>query len=363
MKPLLIVLGLFALACGRSVSSDRQPVGQGTSKQQPSTFETAAVTARKLDTAVRLPAEITPYEGVAVYPRVSAFVDEMLVDRGSRVRPGDVLARLSAPELVAQRAEAQAKTAADASTFQRLSGASRTPGAVAKNDVELAEKALRSDEERVKAVQTLEGYLTVKAPFDGVVTERNVHPGALVGPPAGQNAIPIVRIEQVDHLRLTVPVPEADIAGIAEGEAASFRVRAWPGEPFSGVIKRVSRSVDVRTRTMPVELDVENTSGRLAPGMFVEVLWPVKRSSPTLFVPVSAVVQTTEGIFVDRVREGIVEQVTVERGATTADGLVEVFGELAPGDVVLRRGSEELQNGSRIATRSVDEAGNDDKRD
>ena len=159
MKPLLIVLGLFALACGRPVSSDRQPVGQGTSKQQPSTFETAAVTARKLDTAVRLPAEITPYEGVAVYPRVSAFVDEMLVDRGSRVRRGDVLARLSAPELVAQRAEAQAKTAADASTFQRLSGASRTPGAVAKNDVELAEKALRSDEERVKPSRLLKGTL------------------------------------------------------------------------------------------------------------------------------------------------------------------------------------------------------------
>src|SRR5207245_10983250 len=118
-----------------------------------------------------------------------------------------------------------------------------------------------------------------------------------------------------------------------------------------------------RSRSRPGARGVEDASGGLAAGVFVEVLWAVKRSSPTLFVPVSAVVQTTEGIFVDRVREGIVEQVTVERGATTADGLVEVFGELAPGDVVLRRGSEELQNGSRIATRSVDEAGNDDKRD
>ncbi|MCA1664738.1 MAG: efflux RND transporter periplasmic adaptor subunit, partial [Myxococcales bacterium] len=223
-------------------------------------------------------------------------------------------------------------------------------GAVAKHDLEIAEGAVKADEARVQSLKTLESYLSVRAPFDGVITERNVHPGALVGPPAGANAIPMLRMESVGHLRLTVAVPENDVGAIAEGARTEFVVRTWPGQRFSGVIKRVAHAIDTKTRTMPVELDVENSNNKLAPGMYAEVFWPIRRDAPSLFVPASAVVQTTEKTYVDRIRDGAVEQVVVQRGSAI-EGSVEVIGPLQAGDIVLKRGSEELKDGAKVKSK------------
>jgi RND family efflux transporter MFP subunit len=149
---------------------------------------------------------------------------------------------------------------------------------------------------------------------------------------------------------LTVAVPETDVGSIADGAKAEFVVRTWPGQRFSGVIKRVAHTIDGKTRTMPVELDVDNVNGKLAPGMFADVFWPVRRDTPSLFVPSSAVVQSTERTYVDRVRDGAIEQVTVQRGTALKDR-VEVFGQLQPGDTILKRGSEELKDGAKVKTK------------
>jgi RND family efflux transporter MFP subunit len=306
------------------------------------------VASEKLNLSVSLPGELTPYEAVAIYPRVTGFVEALQVDRGSVVRKGALLARLSAPELAAQRAEAQSKSAGEESTLERLRAASSTPGVVAGHDIELAEATVNANKARVTSLKALEGYLVIHAPFDGVITERNVHPGALVGPPSGAGATPMLRIEQVAKMRLTVAVPENDVGAIADGTAAEFTVQAWPGKRFSGTVRRVSHAIDQKTRTMPVELDVDNKDGKLASGMYAEVKWPIVRSAPSLLVPTTAVAQTTEKTFVDRVKDGTLEQVPVRRGAVVADWL-EVIGALAPGDLVLKRASEELQNGARVS--------------
>src|SRR5439155_11146126 len=132
------------------------------------------------------------------------------------------------------------------------------------------------------AVTEMESYLRVTAPFDGIVTERNVHPGALVGPSGGQSATPIVRIVDSRRLRLVIPVPEAYTAGVTPGTVIPFSVASYPGQTFSGTVARIAQSVDVATRTMAVELEVPNTDGRLAPGAFCQVRWPVRRPGPSL---------------------------------------------------------------------------------
>jgi RND family efflux transporter MFP subunit len=314
------------------------------------------VVAKPLDTATHLEGELRPYEAVALFARASGFVQNVLVDRGSRVRKGEVLITVVAPELGAQRAEAQAKLEGDKSTFERLNAASQTPGAVAGQEVELARAAVQADQARVDSLRALEQYLTVTAPFEGTIIERNVHPGALVGPQGGANQPPMLRLEEVNKLRLVVPVPEGLAGAIAPGVPATFTVRAFPGVKFSGVTARIAHSVDAATRSMPVELDVDNSDGRLAPGMFADVLWPVKRSGPSLFVPPSAIVQSTERTFVVRVKDGIVEQIPVQRGTTQGD-LVEVFGALQDGDVIARHGSEELRNGVHVEMHDPKPAG------
>jgi RND family efflux transporter MFP subunit len=157
----------------------------------------------------------------------------------------------------------------------------------------------------------------------------------------------MLRVEQVQTLRLTVPVPENIVGAIQEEAQAKFSVRSYPGTTFTGVVKRVADSIDLKTRSMPVELDVDNKDGRLAPGMFADVLWPVKRSAPTLFVPSSAIVQSTEKTFVVRLKDTTVEQVAVQRGAVQGD-LIEVFGGLHESDRIARRGTEELRPGMHV---------------
>lgn len=342
----------------------------------PATVEVVKVVEQPLNVTLSLPGELTPYETVALYSRVTGFVKTIAVDRGSRVRAGQQLAVLEAPELVAQKAEAQSKVQgaeaqlaairskadATASTYEKLKAASATPGVVAGNDVVLAQKAVEADQGQIAAAQQnveaarqalhsvsdMEGYLRITAPFSGIVTERNVHPGALVGPSGGPGtATPIVRIVESNRLRLVIPVPEAYTAGITNGTSLMFSVAAYPGQTFTGTVSRISQSVDVATRTMAVELDVNNADGRLAPGTFCQVKWPVHRTAPSLLVPNGSVASTTGRTFVIRVRGGRTEWVDVKTGLASGP-LVEVFGDLKPGDEIAARGTDELKAGASV---------------
>jgi RND family efflux transporter MFP subunit len=335
-------------------------------------IETTKVVLQTLEKTITIPGDLTPFQGVNLNARVQGFVESVAVDRGSFVKRGQLLGKLSAPELRAQRleadaklqavhaqqAEAQAKMVAAQSTYDRLQAASKTPGVVAGNDLEIAERgfeaaraqveALKSSgtaaEAAAKAVAEMEAYLELTAPFDGVITERNVHPGSLVGPSTGA----LLRIEQVTRLRLTVPVPEAYVATIMKGMKVDFRVSAFPDQTFQGVIARPAHSLDMKTRSMLVELDVNNPRQTLAPGMFAEVQWPISRAQASLFVPTTAVVRTSERQFVVRVRNGVAEWVDVRRGEVNGT-VIEVFGDLREGDVVVRRGNDEIRPGAKIA--------------
>jgi len=338
----------------------------------PQTGDLVPVVAKPLSRTVELPGEFQPFLLVSLHAKVPSYVDRVLVDRGSIVKQGDLLAELSAPEMAAQIAEAQSKVraaeadrlqaeaqlAAAESTYDRTKTAAQTPGAIAGNELILAEKqrdavrallnsrqqASRAAEAAVRALQDLQAYLKITAPFDGVVTDRLVHPGALVGP--GNDAALLV-IQQVSHLRLVVPVPEENVSGIVNGASVPFQVPAWPDRAYSGIIARVSHALDQKTRTMNVELDVMNHDGSLAPGMYPAVQWPVHRPRPSLFVPKTSVVTTTERTFVIRDASGRAEWVDVKKGATDGD-LVEVLGNLKPGDRVLRRATDEIRDGTPI---------------
>jgi RND family efflux transporter MFP subunit len=194
----------------------------------------------------------------------------------------------------------------------------------------------------------MESYLDITAPFDGVVTTRNLHPGALIGPASGQaGAQPILQIVNDSRLRLVVSVPEALIGELNAGQQVSFTVPAYPARPFEAPIRRIAHEVDQKTRTMPVELDVSNRDGKLSPGSFSNVPWPVDRGYPTLFVPASAVTTDQQHTFVIRIQNNKTEWVTVQTGQTV-DGNIEVFGELKPGDQVVKTASDALRSGESV---------------
>src|SRR5579864_2449401 len=335
------------------------------------TGDLAPVVSRPVSRTVELPGEFLPFLSVSLHARVPGYVERVLVDRGSVVKQGDLLVELSAPEMTAHIAEAESKVqAAEAdrlqaeaqlegseSTYERMKKAAETPGAIAGNELIQAEKqvdaakallssrqqASRAAEATVQSLKDMQAYLRITAPFDGVVTDRLVHPGALVG----SDTEPLLIIQQVSHLRLVVAVPEEDVGGIARGAKVEFRVPAYPERTYSGTVARSAHALDQKTRTMPVELDVSNSDGSLSPGMYPAVKWPVRRSRPALFVPQTSVVTTTERVFVVRDRNGRAEWVDVRTGADDGD-LVEVIGNLQPGDQVVRRATDEIRAGAAL---------------
>ncbi|MEW5977662.1 MAG: efflux RND transporter periplasmic adaptor subunit [Acidobacteriota bacterium] len=353
------------------------PLGVGAEDAATISAKLVEVISRPLGGSTVLPGELRAYRTVETFARVSGFVESVRVDRGSRTRKGEMLATLTAPEMQAQiaeaharvavaeaqRAEAEAKRAALEATFERLGEAAQTPGAVAGNELVQAEKALEAERARVvsldksveaaranlAAAEKMMGYLKITADFDGVVTERLVHEGSLVGP-ASKGALPLFRLEQIGRLRLVVAVPESLAGEIRRGVKLAFTVSAYPGEQFSGVVARPALSLDPKTRTMPVELDVANPGTRLAPGMYAEVVWPKGSRRNSLLVPASAIKATTEQTFVIRVTNGTAEWVAVRRGSSDGS-LVEVFSELKPGDKILQRATDEVRPGTRITTK------------
>jgi len=394
-----------------------QESGTGNNQSAPQTLSTGAqnsaslsrtlalrsVISKQLASEVKLPSDLIAYRDVAIFPKVPGFIEWIGVDRGSKVKKGQLLIRMTAPELPAQTkqgldaataaknetiqmkdelnvvkeqlAAAQAKAKASSDTYRRLKEASAYPGIIAGNDLEIAEKTaegdaatVRSLERKCKSLQSqeqsaekkqqaalqsamsskaVESYLRLSAPFDGTITERSVHEGSFVNPPSNSNSQPLLRLKQSSILRLVVPVPEADVGGILPGARVRFTVSAFPAEYFSGEVKRVSESVDINTRTMAVELDVPNADHRLDSGMFADVLWPMRRKQPTLFVPQSAVVKTTERTFVIRVKHGEAEWVDVKTGVTDGE-TIEVFGNLSAGDQVVVRGTDEIRPGTKV---------------
>jgi membrane fusion protein (multidrug efflux system) len=369
-------LMITILGCSSATSDKNGATPAPSAPNAPTTVSTVVIVSKKLQTMIALPAQLAPYEQVDIYPKVTGFVEIVTVDRGSHVHRGQLLVKLTAPELVSQRSQAeaavraaqsqlataQAKLASDNGTYLHMVEAAKTPGVLAENDVLVAGQTVSADKgqvdaatqnaeatkEALRSFSQTESYLTITAPFDGVVTTRNLHPGALIGPASGAGgAQPILQIVDDRRLRLVVPIPEAQVGDMKTGQLVSFTVPAYPGQTFKAPIQRISREVDEKSRTMPVELDVKNLDGRLASGSFTTVSWPLERGYPTLFVPATAVTSDQQHTFVIRVRNGKAEWVTVQTGQSV-NGEIEVFGDLSAGEQVVKTVSDAIHSGDPV---------------
>jgi membrane fusion protein, multidrug efflux system len=315
----------------------------------------------KIISRLQIPGELIAYRQVDLYAKVNSFVKELKVDIGSMVKTGQLLVTLEAPELSAQLAAAESRMKSQeaiyissSATYNRMLKTSNRPGTIAKNDLEIAKAKMESDQAQWEAAKasykeasTILQYLTISAPFDGVISSRNINLGAYVGPSGKGSESPIFTLQEWKHLRLVISVPEADKSYINLADEVTFTVQAFPGEVFTARISRRADAMDTRLRAERVELDVYNPDNRLSPGMVAEANIDLTGSDSSFVVPRSAVVNSTEGVYMIRSNGGKAERLPVRKGLQT-DSLGEVFGDLHVNDQFVSKGSEEIRNGSRI---------------
>ncbi|QKZ14313.1 efflux RND transporter periplasmic adaptor subunit [Spirosoma sp. KUDC1026] len=379
MKPFLTFIGSASIAAASATviltacstaSSDNKPA-----KSEPAVQTVAVTTVQSLQPSkqVTLPGELKPWNRVNMYAKVKGFVREIAVDRGTVVRKGQVLARLDAPEVLSELSQAQAQVQAQEATlteqttrarasrltYQRMVQTAKMEGAVSLNELDQAHARMQADsatvavargsvqaaQSNLQAKRELRQYLTITAPFDGVVIERNISPGALVG--AGDSGKPLFVLEDNRTLRLTVAIPESFANQLKAQSAVAFTVNAMPERRFNARLARSAESLVEANRAMLAEFDVNNASHELKAGMYAEVTLPIERSAKTLFVPTTSVVSSSEKQFVIRVRDNRAQWVSVQKG-NVVDSLVEVFGDLQPGIAIVRTATEEIRDGQAV---------------
>lgn len=306
---------------------------------------------------LKLPVELYPWEKSEIYAKVEGYVRQLKVDIGDKVRKNDVLIELDAPEVTANSAKAsadlqaaRAKYNTSLATYKRMLAASKERGAIATNELERMRNQMFADSANVASAQSdaiaynqRRNYLQIRSAFDGIVTQRNIDPGTLVG----KSQTPLIVVENLSKLRLRVAVPEAYTTNSLPGNVVNFTVDAIPSKRFQAKLARKSNTIDSKTRTELWEFEVDNMKFGLKSGMYGSLTFTLQRAD-SFVVPYSSVVTNLERSFVIRVRDNnIVEWVDVRIGINMNDK-VEVFGDLAEGDHLVLVASDEIKPGSSV---------------
>ncbi len=392
----LSLLPMAALICAGCRHSENDASTQVTVPIAP----VATVSRAPLTNTLNVAGEFLPFQQVELHARVAGYIRHISVDIGDRVKTGQVLATLDIPELTAQvqgadagvrqtqeqitRAKsevqrAQANYEALHSAAQRLQQASDArPGLIAGQELEdaqakdrvaaaqvdSAKSALSATQQQLDVSKAdrqhysaLADYSRITAPFHGVVIWRYADTGSLIqAGTSNAGSMPVVKLAQVNVLRLRLPVPESLAAFVRVGDSATIHIQAI-GKTFTGKVTRNTASLDPSTRTMQVEIDLPNADGTLTPGMYANVSLNIKRSGDALVVPVQAVDQSSTLPFVMLVNNSNrVEKRTVQIGVSTANH-IEILSGLNAGDKVIFANLAAFQQGESV-TPKITSTGN-----
>lgn len=358
MKIKYIIL-LCSISLLAACSGNEKPVDMTTTTQKTKRYETGTVVEKALSSSARLPGQLKPFNEVNLFPKVNGFVKAIYVDRGTMVHKGQLLIVLEAPEMESQLQSASSRylqarenAAASKEKYQRLKEAAKEPGSVSPLELDNALTKMNADDamaraeySNVSSVRTMQGYLNIRAPFDGVIVQRNVSPGALVSPGKGTDQ-PMLVLQDTRKLRLEVYIPEDFVDKVDLNQPVKFTFNAMPGKEQTAMI---SRSADAlgSMRSEAIEIDLHNADGNLKPGMYAEVKIPMLSGAKSLLVPNKAIVRSTEREYVITVKNGKAALVDIKEGLSRNDS-TEVFGNLKVNDTILKNANDEVKEGAMI---------------
>lgn len=358
--PVFAAMALLAIASLSSCGS-KEKKEEGAEADSVASVPVISLQKGILPSVLKIPGELIPYQQVDLYAKVSSFVKRVNVDVGSEVSQGQLLMTMEAPEINSQLAEAKSRIktqeavlTASQANYDRLYKTSLTPGTISGNDLDQAKARKNSDEAQLEAarsayqaVQANLAYLEIRAPFDGVVSARNTNPGAYVGPTGKGSDMPLLVLQQQKKLRLVVSVPEAYSGILKQKSKVDFTVRSIPGRKFTADVNRMAGSLDNKLRSERLEMDVANPNKTLLPGMYAEVSMNLAPTDSTFIIPKTALVQSTEKVFVIRVVDNKAQWVDVRKGRES-NGKVEVYGDLNVGDQIITAANDEIRDGGKV---------------
>jgi RND family efflux transporter MFP subunit len=313
---------------------------------------------------IALPGNAQAFNDTPIYARTSGYVDHWYVDIGAHVSQGQLLALIQTPELDQQLEQARAdlKTAQanleiaqiTATRWQNLvktNSVSQQETDQAVSDLNAKRALVDSNKANVDRLEQLQAFERVIAPFEGVITARNTDVGDLIQ--AGDNSAPkeLFRLASIRKLRIYIPVPEVYAADVNNGQSVKVTLDAFPNKEFTGTVVRNSNAIDLNSRTLNVEVDVENPTGKLFPGAYAFVHLKVPASTGSVTLPSNALLFRSEGLRAGVVLDSHVVLIPITIGQDYG-GAVEVLSGLTPNDAVIVNPSDSLANGAAVRVHS-----------
>ena len=339
--------------------------------------------------------EFRPYQVIDVHAKVAGYLKKISVDVGDRVKAGQVLATLEIPEMRDELAQSTAelgRSSAEESrargdleraqsnaalvdlSYKRLTSVNKSePGLIAQQEIDEALARKQSADAQVSAAkaalaaatqeigvskakgqrtQTMSDYSKIAAPFSGMITKRFADTGAMIQAGTAANALPLVRLAQIDRLRMVLPVPESVVGQVKIGAALDIKVPSL-GKTFTGRVSRFTGDVQTATRTMDVEVDVPNPGGILIPGMYAEAVLTLKRHNRALTIPIQAIAGKDGKYSVMVVSPaGILQSRPIQTDIETATK-VEVTSGLSADELVVVGDKSRLKPGQKVEAKVV----------
>jgi RND family efflux transporter MFP subunit len=356
----LILAVLGALTVMRRQSST-QMLAQETERLTVPTVAVIHPTSEPSEEDLVLPGTLQAFVESPIYARTSGYLKKWYRDIGSRVKRGELLAEIDAPELDQELSQAKATrdqiaaNAALAATTADRWVALRKADAVSQQDVDEKQGALRqlqaslaAADANVRRLDELEQFKKINAPFDGVITRRGVDAGTLITAGSSGSQQALFHVAQMDPIRVFLTVPEVNAAQIRQGMPAGLELVQYPGERFAGKVARTAESIDPATRTLLTEVDVPNSDGRLMPGGYAQVHLQVGAGVPRVRVPVNTLLFRAEGlraVVVDANHQVHLRPLTIGKDYGTS---LEVLHGLSTDDWIVLNPPDSLDEGERV---------------
>jgi len=323
-----VVIALLALAAlggyvvYRALQRNEAMHGEALQDPQVTAVKIEVVKRSSPENRLTLPGTALADQQTPLYARINGYLKSFAFDIGDSVKKGQLVAEIDSPEVdqqlrqavatqgVAKAALVQAQAnqelarvaserwaalVKERAVSQQEADEKRLTLAAREADVEASRAMIKAQEANVKRLEELQSFKQILAPFDGVITARNVEIGTLVSEGSGAAARELFRMVQLQNLRFHVPVPEGFVPSIHIGLEATLTFDAHPGKTFAGKVSRTSNAVDVASRTMLVEVRVPNPDGVLLPGMYAQVTFALRQASPALLMPSNALLVRPEG--------------------------------------------------------------------
>jgi RND family efflux transporter MFP subunit len=309
---------------------------------------------------VVLPGATQPYINSPIYARTNGYLVKWFYDIGAKVKQGDLLAIIDTPELDKQLQQARAdletaksNLALSKTTAERWQGLVKTRSVSqqstdqAVDNLNATQASVDSYAANVRRLEDLVSFEKVYAPFDGVITVRNTDTGWLINAGAGSPSAELFQLAQTSTLRIFVAVPEVYSRAARVGSTATLTLDEFPSEIFHGKVTRTSESIDMASRTLNTEIDVDNPSGRLLPGAYVHVHLKLPTQSRSVIIPASTLLFRSEGLRVGVVRNGHAQLTPITIGVDYGDS-VQVTSGLTLKDQVITSPSDSLISGTLV---------------